>query len=228
MSSPYAFYSQTTKQVDRNCRKYANDQCDAEQSMDNFQLHFDTMFTLEMARIRRELNLMSRIHDEIGEQFNETLLKLSGMQNTDSGFFITIRPNDTKCNFVDFKEKIFKLVERGCFLEYALSFEQKGTTPEDLGKGFHCHIVAKMKQRSKGEVLRDVSSTFKSWIEQGLIASNCIDVCITKNPEELVKKYLVAYESDDEHKSLTKEWDTLWRQHNDLLPLYAQKLLTAS
>lgn len=225
MASPYSFYDRNTRRILKECTDYANNVCDALGSKDSWQIQFDACFEIEMGKLEKQLDLMSRIHDRIGDKFNEVLGKISGTDNSPSGFFITIRPDDTKCQFVDFRDKVFKLLERACFKEYALSFEQKGTTPEDLGKGFHCHIVAKMKQRSKGEVLRDVTSSFKSWIDDGLIAANCIDVHVTKNPEELVKNYLLEYKSDDDHKATTKSWDELWRAHNDIKPIYAQKLL---
>jgi len=131
---------------------------------------------------------------------------------TDKAYFITIRPDDSKCTFENFHAKVLDFVKRKCFVTYALSFEQKGTSDETLGSGFHCHIVAKMKQRTKGEVLRDTLSSWKKYIDDGILAANCIDVNITNNGEELIQNYLIEYKSDDDHKDCTKEWDAKWRQ----------------
>lgn len=224
MASPFAFLRSATAKAHKTAVKIADGQYDSLNQSDEWNELYNTHFRIACKGALHEIRRMKIMKEIIEEEFND----LMGIeQKIPPGFFITIRPDDSKCDFADFKEKCLKLVQRACFLEYALSFEQKGTTPEDLGKGFHCHIVAKMKQRSKGEVLRDVTSTFKPWIDAGLIASNCIDVHVTKNPEELVNRYLVAYESDDEHKGATKAWDDLWRQHQGIESLYAQKLLPA-
>lgn len=138
-------------------------------------------------------------------------------------FMITIRPDDSKAYFPDFKEKVEEFVKRKCFLAYKYSFEQKGVEPENMGKGFHVHIVANMKQRSKSEVLRDTLSSWKDWIEKGLITANNIHVCITKNGDELVQTYLIDYESDDGHKAITKDYDHQWREAVGLYNLYVSE-----
>lgn len=130
-------------------------------------------------------------------------------------WFITIRPKTSEISFVDFKEKVFKFIARKCFTNYSLSFEQKGTSDDTLGVGFHVHIIAEMKQRSKGEVLRDTVSTFKD-----CTATHCIQVDVCKNPESLKEGYLLAYESDDGHKIVTKEWDAKWRSQVGLASIY--------
>lgn len=142
----------------------------------------------------------------------------------ESKFFITLRPNDTKCTFLEFKEKVEAYVKRKCFIEYEYSFEQKGTNIDDLGKGFHVHIIAKMKQRSKSEVLRDTKSTFNDWITTGKIAENCIEVLVTKNGDKLVQDYLIEYKSDDGHKEVTKKWDYIWREKEGVEKLYSFSL----
>lgn len=129
-------------------------------------------------------------------------------------YFITIRPSNS-IEWSAFLERVKRLIARSCFKDYTLSFEQKGTSTENLGDGFHVHIVANMTQRSKGEVLRDIARTF-----QGIVDTQYIDVKPTRNPHDVVSKYLIAYESDDGHKETTKSWDTLWRQQHGLQDLY--------
>lgn len=132
-------------------------------------------------------------------------------------FFITIRPDTTKTKFHDFYNLVRNYIERKMFINYKLSFEQKGTCEEDLGKGFHVHIVAETTCRSKGEVLRNTISTFGK-----CTAANCIQVDVCKNPEETVQKYLIDYESKDNHKIETKEWDARWRANECLDNIYSQ------
>lgn len=123
-------------------------------------------------------------------------------------YFITIRPDTSSITFYDFYNKVSEYLNRKCFIEYTCSFEQKGTCNETIGTGFHVHIIAKMKQRSKGEVLRDTQRTFKN-----STSANCIQVDVLKSEEDLhkTKSYILEYTSDDGHKMPTKEWDEAWR-----------------
>lgn len=132
-------------------------------------------------------------------------------------FFITIRPDTSVISFEDFYKKVSDFVSRKCFVEYTCSFEQKGTDNDSLGKGFHVHIIAQMKQRSKGEVLRDTQSTFKE-----STSANCIQVDILKTNKDLenTKSYILEYSSDDGHKMPTKQWDELWRNQMGLQSSY--------
>lgn len=141
------------------------------------------------------------------------------LTNKIMAYFITIRPSD-KVSINDLMSIIEKLIKRKCFIKGVYSFEQKGMSPSTLGEGIHCHMVAHMTQRSKGEVLRDITSTFKPWIDNGLITTNNIDVRTTYNPEEIVKNYLIEYRSDDGHKEPTKVWDDQWRREAGVNPLY--------
>lgn len=160
------------------------------------------------ANTRLGIELMMRykkIADEMGLYEN----------NATRTFMITIRPENNKITFQEFYELIAKYTNRTCFENFALTFEQKGTSDETLGHGFHVHIVAKMKQRSKKEVLRDTFSTFKS-----CTAEHCIQVDVCKNPEATIKNYLIEYNSSDNHKIVTKEWDQKWRLKEDIKSIY--------
>lgn len=150
--------------------------------------------------------------------------KVNEITMTRQWYIISIRPDDSKAHFIDFKEKVEEFITRKCFIKYYYSFEQKGVDkPEEMGKGFHVHIVAEMKQRSKSEVLRDSISSWKDWIGKGLITENNIHVGVTKNPKELVQNYLLEYKSDDDHKAATKDYDHQWRQAIGLYNLYTSE-----
>lgn len=124
-------------------------------------------------------------------------------------YFISIRPDETKVKFIDFYKDIQKLVSRKCFINFKLSFEQKGENMDALGKGFHVHIIAHMTYRSKGEVLEKLYNSVKNYV-----AYNCFDVRTLYTPEDVknVEEYITDYKSDDDHKIATKECDELWRK----------------
>lgn len=145
------------------------------------------------------------------------------VRETKQRFFVTVRPDTKKINFDNFYILSKKFLERSCVLESKVSFEQKGTNELALSEGFHMHMILNMTQRSKGEVLRDVQSTFKS-----CTAPNCIDVQVIKSQIDMARcvGYIENYESNDEHKIVTKEWDTLWRSKNNIKTIYEGLLET--
>lgn len=174
----------------------------------------DTATKIELADFEKN----ARLGIELMLKFKEIAAEegLIEYEPVKRNWFITIRPDTKIITFEAFYDMVQKFVKRSCFINYTLSFEQKGTSDETLGQGFHTHIVAQMTQRSKGEVLRDTQSTFKK-----CTAKNCIQVLLCKNPEELIDSYLINYESNDEHKIVTKIWDTKWREKMNLKEIYS-------
>lgn len=168
---------------------------------------YDMMYQTELRSAYAQFDEYLRVSKELHDRYKDFI------QPTKQAYFITIRPDCSKCSLLEFMCKVEEYLKRKCFLAYTLSYEQKGTSDETIGQGFHCHIVAEMKQRSKTEVIRDTISSWKKWIDEGKIASNCIQVDVTKNPDELVQNYLIEYKSDDDHKLPTKEWDDKWRSN---------------
>lgn len=122
-------------------------------------------------------------------------------------FMITIRPECKKINLHTFIKDVNSYLERKMFKHiHICTYEQKGTNLDTLGNGFHVHIIAETTCRSKGEVLRNTIGTFERYT-----AANCIQVDVCKNPEDVKQRYLIDYESQDGHKEITKEWDSIWR-----------------
>lgn len=158
---------------------------------------------------------------KIAKLLHEEYVKELGVQ-THNWYFITIRPDDRVCTFEEFYDFCRKFASRKCHIQFTLTFEQKGETEEDIGKGFHFHMVTNMTQTSQPEVLRDVKSTFNKLIQSKKLAENCIKIKTTRNPDEIIEKYLTDYESVDDHKMKTKEIDKLWRQRLNLETTYQE------
>lgn len=148
---------------------------------------------------------------EIAKLLHEDYVQIAG-RTTENYYFITIRPKP-ETTFSEFYSLVYKYTKRASMLHYQLAFEQKNL--EGNGDGFHVHIVCATKHRSKGECLRDTISTFKD-----ICADNCIEVKTTRNPQDIVKNYLLDYKSQDEHKETTKEADALWRTRLGLAHIY--------
>lgn len=158
---------------------------------------------------------------KIAKLLHEEYTKELGIQ-THNWYFISIRPDDRVCTFEEFYDFCRKFAARKCHIQFTLTFEQKGEVEQDLGKGFHFHMVSNMTQTSQPEVLRDVKSTFNKLIESLKIAANCIQVTTTRNPDDIIEKYLTDYESIDGHKNKTKEMDKLWREKMNLEKAYQE------
>lgn len=183
-----------------------------EQTGENFNEAYQRRYHEHLEEEYKNFDEYLRVARELHERFSSIQPK--------QWYFITVRPDCNKCQFLDFKDKVEKFMDRACFLEYSYSFEQKGTSEEELGQGFHVHIVASARQRSKQEMLRDTLSSWNDWIKKEKVVNNCIEVCATKNAQSLIRNYLIDYNSDDDHKRPTKLWDELWRERNNLLNLY--------
>lgn len=219
MSSPFAYLLSAARRADKAAKKLAQGlSAIDERSYDDI---YNQCLETEFRSVTREIKLMQRLKEYIKEDFDALLAK-PAIENTKGHWYlITIRPANDALDFNVFRAKIEEFLTRKCFLDYNYSFEQKSTDMSKLGTGYHVHIVASMKQASKGNVLRDTLSSFKSWIDKGYVAPNCIDVRPVSNPEEFVQKYLIDYVSEDEHKQETMKFDVAWRTFNNIRPIYS-------
>lgn len=204
------FFSLSAKYLSDR-RKYIEDmERNNEMDKDTIEDTIDIMMMQDFERTcRLGIKLMNR--------FKEISLENENLKN--DFYFITIRPNEKIINFIKFKKMIELYISQKVILDYKYSFEQKGTCIEDLGIGFHCHLICSFSYDRKSKILHNVCKFFKD-----VAASNCIQVDKCKNPEELIQNYLVDYISNDEHKECTKIWDNAWRQQEGLLKLYELSL----
>lgn len=223
MSSPFAFLLRETKKAQKDADRIVKNfidsgVIDADDHVTREE-YFNKYFDMYANRTRRDIALMQKMKSIIQDDFQSLIT--GGDMGKRQAYMITIRPDDTKCTFDEFRDKVESFVRRACFIKYSYSFEQKGETIATMGQGFHVHIIADMKQRSKSEVLRDTLSSWNSFIVKGLISSNNIDIRTCHNSDEVVKNYLLEYKSNDEHKIKTKEVDYHWRNCKGLEPLYS-------
>lgn len=154
---------------------------------------------------------------KVGQAAVDKMLE-SRAPNKGTCFAITVRPRE-ETDFNLFYHLVQKLLQRKCFVDWTASFEQKGTSEDTLGSGFHVHIVATMTQKSKGEVARDVLSTVGACCEE-----QGVHVVLAKTPDAYIQNYLIDYNVDDGHKECTKAWDAMWREREGLLSLYKNEM----
>jgi len=133
--------------------------------------------------------------------------------------FITINPDVKKINLETFRKKVDKLVNRNIFKAVKFVYEQRGQTPEDRGKGFHCHIIARRNLDYKPN---KVSS---------LIKNSCKGLCNVDNEALLNIRWLhMDYVDDkidyiegtktDEGKDVKQEQDVIFRKEQNIDKVY--------
>lgn len=146
--------------------------------------------------------------------------------------WVTIRPGSKfshpdALSWEEFYDTCRRLVNRKCFTGSIVSFEQKGTTVDTMGTGYHMHWLTTCRQRSMGELRRDMESTLRSWIDKNWIVWGAgIKVVRVKTQEAWDNRlaYIRDYSSIDNHKMLTKDIDAQWRAKLGVQPLYEGQL----
>lgn len=213
----YTAGSKLTKSIDKHITILRNMQGMHPMDMTPDEL-VDEATSYVLKQEKRHIKHGLLLREVFKETYNEMVEQglLEATNKVKQMYFITVRPNENDIEFKQFYDDVQKFIQRRCFKNYHLVFEQKSIEPP-YGKGFHCHIHAEMTQRSKGEVLRDTQSTFKH-----CASANCIQVDILKTNDDVQRnlKYMLEWESADGHKIVTKDADIAWRESVRLLPVY--------
>lgn len=209
----YTLAAREEKEFSKMMNTYEACNMDKETAKQLAENILDNRFDRTYRRAVKRMLMAREINEELG----------LSKPNTNRMFFITIRPKCDSITFTEFYKLIKKLLERKCFSDYYVTFEQKGTSDESLGQGFHTHIITCATQRGKAEVLRDVYSTVKDCTEK-----HCIQIDITYNGQNMFNNYCIEYESKDGHKIKTKEWDSKWRSNIGIADYYQNELPTIS
>lgn len=132
----------------------------------------------------------------------------------DRCYMITIRPNENtlwETFYNDTESYISANLHRWKWVSYA--YEQKGTNDDELGKGFHVHIILKTDTINyyPMHILRNTQKYFKQYV-----APNCVQVDSIKNFDRACEyisgdKRLPNGEPDKE-KLKAVAMDNKWRQ----------------
>ena len=79
--------------------------------------------------------------------------------------FITVNPRPN-VEFDVFRDTCIKFSQRKMFSKTWLVFEQRGSTEEELGKGFHAHIECERNLDYKpSQITRNTENTFKNIVD---------------------------------------------------------------
>lgn len=96
----------------------------------------------------------SKLKQMVDLKKNE-LREMTAKKNNNGYLWITINPM-CQVKLIDFIKKVQKIVKYSCFTETLYVFEQRGTLlTNDVGKGFHAHILAKRNLAFKPSKCKD-------------------------------------------------------------------------
>jgi len=132
--------------------------------------------------------------------------------------FVTINPKP-EVKLEDFTKTVEKLVKRQMFSAYAYAFEQRASAPEEVGKGFHVHILMKRNINYKPcRIKKNMENTCKS-------------ICNTKDNRVFNVQFIGTEFARDkmeyisggktgDGKDQKMDMDIIFRENNDMLSIY--------
>lgn len=140
-------------------------------------------------------------------------------------WWITLRPgNEHKDRFTDFLVQTFKYLDREMFIMWKAAFEQKGNTTEEIGTGYHVHIIAQLKDRYHlSRVIKDTKSTWDKFLG-GYVPDPFVKaVKLTSIKELQIKSLYINGNKSDKDKKQAVELDPVWRKSINIQDSYYSK-----
>lgn len=143
-------------------------------------------------------------------------------QKHNNGYvFITINPKPD-VSLQAFRDKVDKFVERNMFTEYRYVYEQRSETEEEMGKGFHAHILLKRNLDYKPyKIGVNTKNTFKDITEVNnpkILNIQNIGADFAKDKDE----YMTGVKTG-ENKDKKQAIDILWRKANNIESVYGEE-----
>lgn len=164
--------------------------------------------------IRRELEQGKCNHKALQQLYDSN--EYSGTRVTEGWYWITINPKEQDLIIQVLEAKIEKMVQKKNVASAMWTFEQRGESEEEMGKGVHTHILLKNEGSRDDNFRRQIKVMF-----EGLCGSQ-LHIQIKKIPERWVddkKEYLRGNKWDDQ-KDLKVEVDKIWREKFQLQTCY--------
>lgn len=132
-------------------------------------------------------------------------------------YFITISPRDT-VSFPDFKQAVERFVKRKWVSSYVYVYEQRGIHENEIGKGFHMHMILTKPDKNFARILKETKNTFKHLFDDTCSSAIDIDGRFKRDLNNTIS-YILA-EKQDPGKRLKQEIDKLFRKKYNLQDYY--------
>lgn len=139
--------------------------------------------------------------------------------------FLTVNPHPM-ASLEEFRKALDKMTKKVWVVTWLYVLEQRGTTPEEAGKGFHAHIIIrKPAAKVPSHCIRELVTCFKL-------------LCDTSNPHCFNTKWIDAEEfsrklgyllgrkeyTETDRKDLKQEMDRLWRHNASISNYYKSNI----
>lgn len=196
------------------------EQCDTEFTKEISDMFYNTKIDQEFKLLEKVMLLVPRL-DALLEKHNIC----APLEKIDKNlYWITIRPSDEhRYRFLEFKkyceEKYFN---RQMFLSTTYVWEQKGENVDELGRGYHCHILAHLTSNVlKHHCIRNTKSTFNKFLN-GECPDAFVEVKKVDSPVYLANllHYMSGVKSDID-KAKAVEMDAIFRKKYHLEEFYS-------
>lgn len=173
-------------------------------------------------------NDLQTIYNEVKDlqtQHNNNIVK-----DLPDNFFYTFNPRPD-VSFDDFYKGILRIIKKKHITDGIWVIEQRGTSLEDIGKGFHFHMLFKRGKKGLYEWKKELKSSISSLIGEAdetkegyneiIERYSCLKI-IKDEDLEKTKNYLLGSKSvkKDKTKSAKQEWDKIFREDRDLKSYY--------
>lgn len=140
-------------------------------------------------------------------------------------WLVTVNPKP-EISLSDFCKTIEKMVSKKWIHEYHYAFEQRGKTPEEMGKGFHVHcLIKRSPDKKRSDIFKEMRNTCKHLCDVEVLTFLNFRYVNTEADLKKMYKYLTGEKNFDEsrdnsHKKASCELDILWREDHGLQPMY--------
>ena len=132
--------------------------------------------------------------------------------------FLTINPPPSML-LEDFHNRVLKTISKNWIEGYIYVLEQRGENLEEIGKGFHTHILLKLRgHKRKSEIDREIKNTWKKILDTDNY--HILNIKYIDDDEQKRKqKYMLTLKSEEiKHKK--QEYDIIWRGNNNIKKYY--------
>ncbi len=187
------------------------------------RMMLDSSIKIRSSLITRIMNLEYKlgINNSLHElhKYEEQLLSEKASLKGDLVLWLTVSPK-VGIEFPLFRTKVKKFAERKMFTKYFYVFEQRGKTIEEIGKGFHCHLLLwRNLSYPPSQIIKNSKNTFKN-------------ITLVNNFEIFNYHFLAPHMVQDKKNYITLEkfsvdkkakqsFDSLWRTQNDIESYYS-------
>lgn len=155
----------------------------------------------------------------IVKEYNEDIAKKEEKVKSDY-VFITVNPHE-KASLTDFKLALDKSVKKSFIKKSLYVIEQRGENMEELGKGFHCHMLVKKDDYRFSHLRREFASTFRKLCD--VSNPGCLNISLCKKEDIKKRQNYMLGRKADPAKWLKQDHDIPFRKKHFFQDYYGDK-----